>query len=382
MANVLIDASNLRVGGGVQVAASFIDELILLVEEEHISEKFPWLSEATIAISPEVLENLTGDTSMLHIAVTDHSKVATFLRLGGRRFDVRFSVFGPMYGSRRAILEIMGFADGLSLWPEFFRADGARSQLKFAIRRAVAKRVFASADVLIVEAAHVGRDLSARWKIPAHRIVTIPNIVNSVLRGSPAGTRQRLPEFDGVRFAFPTRAYPHKNLAILGAAAVRYSELFGEAIQFVLTLNPHEWSKLDERTRSHSLNVGVLGVGDLSWLYTNSDAVVFPSLVESFSVTPLEAAVARRPLFASDRKFVREILGDAASYFDPEDARSVALSLRAYVEQPELIASRVEQAARLAANWPSARDRAYSYLEVVDQTIKSHGGPVAPRSGS
>jgi glycosyltransferase involved in cell wall biosynthesis len=56
------------------------------------------------------------------------------------------------------------------------------------------------------------------------------------------------------------------------------------------------------------------GVADL---YRLADALVLPSFEEGFGIPVLEAAVARRPVFAADIASLRELGGGAVSWFDP-----------------------------------------------------------------
>ena len=62
------------------------------------------------------------------------------------------------------------------------------------------------------------------------------------------------------------------------------------------------------------------------------DAIIFPSLLECFSATPLEAMAMEKPFFASDREFIRDVCSDYALYFDPEDPISAANVINDYLE--------------------------------------------------
>lgn len=64
--------------------------------------------------------------------------------------------------------------------------------------------------------------------------------------------------------------------------------------------------------------------GQLGAMYRSAAVYVAHSLLESFSLTPLEAMGAGTPVVASDIPAHREVCGDAALYYDPADGASLA----------------------------------------------------------
>ena len=83
-------------------------------------------------------------------------------------------------------------------------------------------------------------------------------------------------------------------------------------IAILLTLDEQEWARLPALVRRHAVTVGRVTVQQLPTVYEMSHASIFPSLLESFSATPLEAMVSGTPLVASDRAFVCDVCGAAA----------------------------------------------------------------------
>jgi glycosyltransferase involved in cell wall biosynthesis len=65
---------------------------------------------------------------------------------------------------------------------------------------------------------------------------------------------------------------------------------------------------------------GRLTDGEIAALYAHASAFVFPSLYEGFGVPPLEAMIFGCPVIASTADAVVETCGDAAAYFDANDA--------------------------------------------------------------
>lgn len=367
--SVLIDAGNLRSGGGLQVGASFIDEVAAFTATE--AQRWPWLSQTLIEITPELEANLTRDVSHLNVAVTDRSSARRLLRSEGRKFCVSFTLFGPAYGRSRADISIVGFADSVSLWPEFIpRHGGARARIRWQARRWLSRRLFRGADRVVVEAEHVLKDLVRLWGLRPEVIDIIPNVVNSVF-AAPLATP---PSSGTPTFLYPTRLYAHKNLDVLGEAAHLLSARTGQRVSMTLTLNDDEWGKASPLTRKYSVNRGPQKIEDLPDLYREASGTIFPSLCECFSVTPLEAIAMGSPLLASRRPFVSDVVGDAAWYFEPTDPNSVAEALQSFLAEPRLRDQRVSDGLQRSAAWPSARDRAIRYLDLIGRTVDDSMG--------
>ncbi len=65
---------------------------------------------------------------------------------------------------------------------------------------------------------------------------------------------------------------------------------------------------------------GYLSDEQLMWLYKRCQGFILPSLYEGFGIPPLEAVtVGCRKIYLSDIPVFREIFGDCAKFFDPND---------------------------------------------------------------
>jgi glycosyltransferase involved in cell wall biosynthesis len=82
---------------------------------------------------------------------------------------------------------------------------------------------------------------------------------------------------------------------------------------------------------------------DLVRLYQMADVFAFPSLYEGFGWPPLEAMRCGIPVVASNAGSLPEVLGDAALFIDPKEARSLADAIDRLLRYPVL---RAEMAAR------------------------------------
>jgi glycosyltransferase involved in cell wall biosynthesis len=71
-------------------------------------------------------------------------------------------------------------------------------------------------------------------------------------------------------------------------------------------------------------------------LYQHALAFVFPSLNEGFGIPVLEAFSGGCPTLLSNRSSLPEVGGDAAVYFDPEDAESICEAVRCVIDDESL----------------------------------------------
>ena len=77
-------------------------------------------------------------------------------------------------------------------------------------------------------------------------------------------------------------------------------------------------------------------VEDLGSLYAGALAVVLPSWLEGFGLTPVEGIAAGTPAIVSDLPVLREVLGDGALYVQPGDAAGLADALLRVAADPAL----------------------------------------------
>lgn len=117
--------------------------------------------------------------------------------------------------------------------------------------------------------------------------------------------------------------YSHKNLETLCEV---FKEISDEEvpIRLKLTIDPLDGEgarKLINWIQSESISnielVGRVRSEKVPDFYASIDAMILPSLLESFSGTYVEAMYHNLPILTSDLDFAREVCGKAALYFDP-----------------------------------------------------------------
>ncbi len=97
---------------------------------------------------------------------------------------------------------------------------------------------------------------------------------------------------------------------------------------------------------------------DLRLAYAGAAALACPSLAEGFGIPLVEAMACGTPVAASDIPVFREVCGDAALFFDPDDEVALADSLRRSLD-PSIRAalSRAGRDRAASFSWDQAADR-------------------------
>ena len=134
-------------------------------------------------------------------------------------------------------------------------------------------------------------------------------------------------------FLYVGNAYPHKNLDRLIDA---FTALNGVPDLSLVLIGKDDffYRRLRQRCRQNSRIVFKMQVSDqdLSCYYRHARALVMPSLMEGFGLTPLEAMVNRCPVLASDIPSLREICDNAAVYFNPMEGADMSEKMRLFLD--------------------------------------------------
>jgi glycosyltransferase involved in cell wall biosynthesis len=367
---IAVNATNLHVGGGVQVAVSFLSELAQL-------QDIP--SRIAVYVSTEVdagLKSIGSNTSCFasyHVFDVRGIGFSSYI-LNNRLnvYKIVFTVFGPIYGICKKFISVVGFAQPWIIYPnnECYPAMSWPERLFSRLKYTVQGWFFRNSDVILVELDHVKEGLIKQLGIDQKSIYVIHNTISTIYNNPVTWKPLNVPHVKcDLRVGFLGRNYRHKNTAIFLDVARLLQSIFNIKTKFYVTFTQHEWLACSEEFRDVCVNVGPLAVNQCPTFYNMVDCVVFPSLLECFSATPLEAMAMGKILFASDRPFNRDICGDHAIYFDPLSADSAArvmadVFLNNYPQQ-----SFLEAARNHAISFSSANVRAMKYLEVLTKYV-------------
>ncbi len=121
----------------------------------------------------------------------------------------------------------------------------------------------------------------------------------------------------GLRLFYPAAEYPHKNHMVLeGLQSLEVSELID---RLVITIP----AKANSSETKWFSCVGRLSHAGCLSEYEKADALIFPSVLESYGLPLVEAMVMGMPVVAADLPYARVLCGDEGIYFDPESPESL-----------------------------------------------------------
>lgn len=224
-------------------------------------------------------------------------------------------------------------------------------------------------------------DLVKQFKVLADKIIVTYEGVANLSKGKDSLFVAKLDskktlEFYNIRCPFLLyvgNAYPHKNLE--GLIQV-FSKLHSSHPDLRLVLVGREdyfYNRVKEVARTNNLwqkenhNSPVVFTGyvpdiDLETLFQAASLYVFPSLYEGFGLPPLEAMAHGCPVVSSNQASMPEILGEAATYFNPFDKEDIIAKIE------ELINNKDERNKLIALGHKQIEK--YSWLECSRKTYE------------
>jgi glycosyltransferase involved in cell wall biosynthesis len=148
-----------------------------------------------------------------------------------------------------------------------------------------------------------------------------------------------------------SRYYSHKNIEIFIPIAERIKDA-NLPIKIVTTISPYDGdgavSFIDEiKSKGLSnviINLGTVSMEHVPSLYRQTDALLLPSLLESFSGTYVEAMFHNKVILTSDLPFATGVCGDGALYFDPENDTEIFTKICEVVRNSDLRSKTIEKA--------------------------------------
>lgn len=96
------------------------------------------------------------------------------------------------------------------------------------------------------------------------------------------------------------------------------------------------------------------------WLYTQTQAYIFPSLMEGFGLPGLEAMAYGAPVVSSNATCLPEVYADAAQYFNPTDVPDIARAIDDVLKDPTLRAELITKG--------HARHSVFSWQKMAHET--------------
>jgi glycosyltransferase involved in cell wall biosynthesis len=328
---LLVSCANLHAGGGVAVATSFLNILSRTTAAERV----------TVLCSSEVEKNLLAmSTPVEHFSSYYRFDQRGIRALWQRKpvryrdFDVIFTVFGPQYALPLGSKSVVGMAQAWIVYPRnaaYTLLPSLRVRVLTRLKYEIQALFFWHAQKLVVEQEHVRIGLRKRRIFRDMAIELVPNAVDSAHLDESSWQPVSLPaSASSIKLGVVARNSLHKNLQILPEVKDLLLSDYELDVDIFVTLPDEEWANCPKEFTSKLKNAGQLNTAQTPSFYAEMDGVIFPSLLECYSATPIEALAAGKPLFASNLPFIRDTVGQHGYHFDPLDVQDIAETIARY----------------------------------------------------
>lgn len=248
------------------------------------------------------------------------------------------------------------------------KAGSVLQAAKYVVSRAILRLNTRFITAAIVQTETMRASVAAAYPRLSDRLVVIPQPPPQWLLDNKQVERTSRP-LGRLRLFYPAAGYPHKNHVLIED----FDALtIGDDIIESITMTTD-----GGRVRVSSPRLiyrGKIGPQEMVALYASSDALLFPSLEESYGLPLVEAMFLGLPIVCADRAYARNLCGSEAIYFDPRSPKSLRDAV-------------LELKARLDDGWsPDWTSQLYkipkTWEEVAERMLSQVAQPVAVHSSA
>ena len=367
--NILINASNIKKGGGLQVADSVCRELFKFPQHTFVvvlSKHFENTREA-LSSMPNVTTYVYDIQNSLITVLFGRDHFLDGL-VRNQKVDAVLTIFGPSRWIPK-VHHLSGFAQGHIVLPDspFWGMLPTKQRLSMKLKLWVIKQSlrkcannYFTENPLITERLH---------KIfPRKRIHTVTNNVNQIFYHPDNWDRSiSLPSFNGITLLTVAANYPHKNLKIIIPVTSWLKEHRPNLkFRFVLTIRKEDFPVIGEDIRKHIVFLGPVDISQVPYLYEQSDIMLLPTLLECFSASYAEAMLMKTPILTTDLIFAHGLCGDAALYYEATSYEDLGNSILRLAEDATLRETLVTNGISQISQFDTFEQRAKKMIEIVE----------------
>jgi glycosyltransferase involved in cell wall biosynthesis len=370
--NLLFNVSNLRFGGGISVARGLLDALVPLRSNDNIY---------IIAPEHKGYEKLaaSGNVSVIGVPQRFHRSwpvkyyynQVVFRRLVTQyHIDKVFSLGNIAFPSGD-VPQLLLLQNAWPVYPDSiaWQVLDKKATLYNKMMNAWTDKNLPYAQLYALQTEVMRERFCQQYGIGKSQTMLLPNAV-----GAQDGTcTEASREGNIIHLLMLSKYYPHKNFDILLPLAQLIKEQH-RRITITITINPAESAAgkaflqkiKDLQLEDIIHNAGHIPAAQLATIYRQHDALLFPTLLESFSGTYIEAMHYGLPIFTSDLDFAKGVCGDAAFYFNPMHAEEILHTITTAYATPQLLQQKAAAATAIVQAMPSWAQIAASFSEIID----------------
>jgi len=249
------------------------------------------------------------------------------------------------------------------IWNEMFFLEKFSRKIKAELIKVYISKV----SLVLAQTEEMKSRLKSFFNI--NKIVVIPTPVGV----SPIGCENAILQHKNtINLLYPASFYPHKNHNILLSVAeilkqrkLKYRIYITiDNSNFIKTINKR---KLDD----YLVNLGLLNKTQINCAYQNCDAILMPTLLETYGLPYYEAMAYKKPIITSNLGFAKDACGDSAVYFDPRDENSIISMIEFTFSNKKKLNERINKGVErynLLPDWTSVINM---YTECINKVLNN-----------
>lgn len=316
---ILINASNLKKGGGLQVADSICGLLYEFPQHQFVVVLSSYLDFTEEKIKHfENVEIIRYDLpKSMWLLLTGNNKLLDKI-VTSEQIDGVLTVFGPSLWIPK-VLHISGFARAHCVLPDspYYSKMSTKRFFKSWLEKTILTWSFSRcSSIYFTENKFISDKLASIF--PSKKVYTVTNYYNQIFDDESQWSDSIMLEpFNGVTLLTISANYPHKNLSIIIPTIHYLLKKYPNLLfRFVLTITKDQFPSITQEEEKYIVFLGVVSLSECPNLYNQCDIVFSPTLLECFSAVYPEAMRMNKPIITTELNFSKSLCGEAALYYE------------------------------------------------------------------
>lgn len=363
--NILINCSNLKKGGGLQVADSICGCLTKVPNHNYLIVLSSYMDNTA--------HNISGydHIEIIRYDITNNWKTILYGRddfldniVESKDIYVVLTIFGPARWSPRC-KHLCGFARAqiLPMESPYLSSFSFIERIHSCFRNIILKFLFGrGVDAFWTENPYISKKVRSIY--PNYRVFTVTNYYNQVFDQVDMQREYVLPPFTGCSLLSVNAPYEHKNLAIaIDVARYLQDKYPSFQFRFVFTVNVTDLPQIPNDLKGHFCLIGKVDISECPSLYNQCNIMFQPTLLECFTATYPEAMKSGLPIITTDLPFAIGLCGDAAIYYPALDAKACAESIYKLANDKEMQILLITKGKEELGKFDNYRERANKLID-------------------
>lgn len=372
---ILINASNLKKGGGLQVADSICSLLYKFSQHQFVVVLSKYLEFTVNKIDKfDNVELLRYDLPKnIWIFLSGRN---TFLDdiVVSKQIDAVITIFGPSLWIP-TITHISGFARPHCVLTDspYLKKMPLKASLKNRIERRLLLWAFGRCSkIYFTENQFISKKLELLF--PSKKIYTITNYYNQIFDlESQWSNNILLSTFTGITLLTISANYPHKNLSIIIPTIHFLHNKYPDLdFRFVLTIDRGQFPPLTDDEEKHIIFLGSVPLSECPNLYKQCTVVFSPTLLECFSAVYPEAMRMEKPIITTDLDFSRSLCGNAALYYDALSHEALGECIFRISTDKEMNGLLINEGKKQLMTYDNYEERINKLIALVELEFSNH----------